>query len=128
MYAPAVDIPIADIWGGRRRRAGWTATLCTVVAVGNNAWLADWCRLLIIRTLAIATEPEDAGRLLVKAGAGAPPLRIAGARPLRISDAKGGRRHASDGLRGYRMTAREVACRAGRLIACGLPGRFPTNA
>lgn len=21
------------------------ATLCTVIVVGNNAWLADWCRL-----------------------------------------------------------------------------------
>ena len=120
MYAPAVDIPISDTLGGRRRRAGWTATLCTVVAVGNNAWLADWCRLLIIRTSAVATEPEDPERLLVKAGAGA--------RPLRISDARGGRRHAHGGLRSYRMTAREVACRAGRLIACGLPERFPTNA
>ena len=93
--------------------------MCTVVAVGNNAWLADWYRLLIIRTLAIATEPEDPGRLLVKAG---------GVRPLRISDARGGRRHANGGLRSYRMTAREVACRAGGLIACGLPERFPTNA
>ena len=91
MYAPAVDIPVSDIWGGRRRRAGWTATLCTVVAVGNNAWLADWCRLLIIRTLAIATEPEDAGRLLVKAGAGAPPA----------TDSRGAPRY------GYRMR-REV--------------------
>ena len=36
--------------------------MCTVVAVGNNAWLADWCRLLIIRTLATAAGPEDPGR------------------------------------------------------------------
>ena len=58
------------------------ATLCTVVAVGNNAWLADWCRLLIIRTLAIANEPERRERLLVRSDAVA--------RPPRRPDARGG--------------------------------------
>ena len=96
------------------------ATLCTVVGVGNNPWLAYWCRPLIIRTLAVATEPEGPGRLLVRLDAVA--------RPPRISDARGGRRHANGRVRSYRMTARDVACRVGGLIACGLPERFPTNA
>ena len=95
-------------------------TLCTVVAVGNNAWLPDWCRLLIIRTLATATEPEGPGLLLVRSDAVA--------RPPRISDARGDRRHADGGVRSHHMTARDVACRVGGLIACGLPQRFPTSA
>ena len=95
------------------------ATLCTVVAVGNNTWLADWCRLLIIRTLAMATEPESRGRLLAWSDAVA--------RPPRISDARGGRRRAKRGARSYRIAARDMAFRVGGLIPRGLPEPFPSN-
>ena len=89
------------------------ATLCMVIAVGNNAWLADWCRLLIIRTLAVAIEPERRGRHLVRSDAVA--------RPPQITDARGCRRHAN---RVVRSSIEAVAARGTGRIRCRLSQRL----